>query len=87
MDSCSWCITVARSRGLDEANRAPDGAEPDACGLTRGALTRGVRCTSARLKRRAPDLADPGRLLCHLSYEESEMVESLARLVFFAGQV
>jgi hypothetical protein len=78
---------VGTHSGLDEANRAPDGAEPDACGLTRGALTRGVRCTSARLKRRAPDLADPGRLLCHLSYEESEMVESLARLVFFAGQV
>jgi hypothetical protein len=32
-------------------------------------------------------LADPGLLLCHLSYEESEMVEPLARLVFFADQV
>lgn len=30
---------------------------------------------------------DPGLLLCHLSYEESEMVEPLARLVFFADQV
>jgi hypothetical protein len=32
-------------------------------------------------------LADPGRLLSHLSYEELKLVESLARLGFFAGQV
>jgi hypothetical protein len=32
-------------------------------------------------------LADPGLLVCHLFYEELEMVEPLARLVFFADQV
>jgi hypothetical protein len=39
------------------------------------------------LQRRPPNLADPGQLLSHLSYEELKLVESLARFGFFAGQV
>ena len=54
----------------------------------RGALTRRrARCTSERLQRRPPNLADPGQLLSDLSYEELKLVESLARFGFFAGQV
>jgi hypothetical protein len=46
-----------------------------------------ARYTSERLQRRPPNLADPGQLLSHLSYEELNLFESLARFGFFAGQV